>query len=270
VVTNLPDLPPAPTALATPADTTGEFEALATEHAQAYRLPVGALVHPETVALPDPHAETQTPDRSALARADRKFRFGFAGFFASVVGFIPATTPDSGGVMAAAGVSALAVSGAWLIFAGRSREDALREINNACQKPVLAVPADVAAAYRAYQSAPAALRKAHAAEAVTGAVEDQSAYMDTLLVEAARLHAMDASATPEGLAVRDTMVRLAAQAQALATLAERNRALINAATLTTPMLLVQQPTSETFHAAAAIMDEETALVRGVLNAPDHP
>lgn len=244
-----------------------EFEALVVEHVEAYRLTGGVLVHPANKVLPDPHAETPKPDRAPLRQADLRTRTSMGGFFASFTGCATALGMESVALGWTAGI-ALAVTAFSSSYFAFKRDKVVEEFNASLQKPTVTVPADVGSAYRAYQSAPALLRKAHASEAVVGSVEDQSAYVDTLLVEAGRLHALDASATPEGLAVRDTMIRLAAHAQALVTMAQRQRALVNAATLTTPMLLAHQPSPQTFTDAAAIMGEETALVRDILAGPE--
>lgn len=260
------DMPDTDSVVASPEtapDASADFDALVAQHVEQYRPPVGALVHPETVTVVDPYA---TVDEAVSAQVDH--HDAWTGLFLAMTLTVFVVGCGAGAFMeslvtiwASMGVTIAAAASLPIWWDARAMAAWVANRPN-----MLSVPADVGAAYTAYTSAPAALRKTGANETVIASVEAHSSYADGLLAEAHRLHDIDASATPEGLAVRDALVDLAAQAQTLTTLAQRHRAMVDAATLTTPMLLAHRPDRSVFRQAAETMTEETVFVRGILDA----
>lgn len=240
-----------------------EFDVLLTEHLTAYRLPAGHLVHPQSVQVLDPYAtaDPQVTDRKRrLGNWADLYMLGVPASGVAAGACVGIGTEPSPVFILPWMAALLAASvGCWITS---SRLDTLERDS---MPATMTVPADVAAAYDAYRSAPLLLRKAGAAEAAVAQVEAHLGYMDDLLVEAARLHAIGASATDEAFGVRDTMVRLAANAQTLTVLAERHRVAIAATALTTPSLLARQPDESGFKTTGAAMAEETTYVRGILD-----
>lgn len=273
----LPAMDTATTVTALDAPTAGsdEFDALVTQHVEGYRLPMGTLAHPKAVQVADPQ---HRPDPEAVAAIDREARRILRSFVGGLVGIGSSVgamvTGDAGWLGAgqttllvgAGGAYASVIGAFWLGSHFETREMRARR---ATRPNMLTVPADVAAAYRAFTETPQKLRALNASESVVGAVEAQAGYAEALLAEAAALHAADASTTHEAFAVRDTLVQMAAHAQSLVVLAQRHHAMVNAAAASTPMLLRRRPDVAVLAAAAQTITEETSLVRALLDgAPD--
>lgn len=151
----------------------------------------------------------------------------------------------------------------WWAFKEREGRAALALVDEPLRR--LGVPADVGAAYRAYLEVPNQLRVAQAAEDTVGVIEGQIPHMEDLLVEAARLHRLDGSATEPALAVREQMVSLIAQAQSLVVLAQRHQCAIADAEASTALVLGRGPDPSTMSHLADKMIDDTVWVRGILD-----
>ena len=130
----------------------------------------------------------------------------------------------------------------------------------------MCVPIGVAIAYHTLIEAPGRLRALGASETAVAAVEEQIGYAEELLLEASRLHGMDATQTTEGAAVAEIMYNLGARAQELVTMAEQRATTIAAASLTTGLLLDRAPDLGGLDSAVAELHHETEFVTDVLHA----
>jgi hypothetical protein len=243
-----------------------KFDALVARHVEGYRPPSGALVHPTTVKVADPH---HVDDEALLASSRHYDRRGWQAWLAGVL-LLTASIVAAiafGNAVLALSLQSVALASIVGAFRCSARMEGLKRSATAKQ---LQVPSDVATAYRNYRDAPRSLRRAGADETVVAGVEEHLPYADDLLVEAARLHAVGASTTEEALAVRDALVRLAANAQTLTVLAQRRKVMIEAAALATPSLLMRHPDEGGFTRMGNSMMVETEFVREVLDGPTTP
>jgi hypothetical protein len=244
---------------------------------------MGSLVHPDTVTVLDPHHKRSAQQAAEQVEAQAQWekmnrREGVVGgtmlfsLLASMFGYLFLLPNDIGGIAAASGLFAAAFipvgPGLYVmhrVTAGREALDLVRYPT----LPKVTVPADVAAAYSAYLEVPQQLRVAHAAEATVAAVEAHIPSMEDLLAEAGRLHALNASASEEGLALRDLMVQRAAKAQSLVVLAQRHQSAINDADASTLLVLGRAGDDTTLDTMGEQMIDETFWVRSILDGnPD--
>lgn len=247
-----------------------EFETLTAAHIEQYRPPTGYLTHPDSVGVSDPH-NTLTPDRVAaqavVSRGRRAPSIVGAATILIAIGEVTVMLtlgPASVVVLAGTLVVMLVVMFGVGLIAMLSDKHYTRMIK-AAEPCSLSVPADVGAAYAAYRQTPAQLRTASAGEDVAAVVEARMGHMEDLLVEAARLHALDADATEDGLAVREQMITHAAKAQSLLVMAQRKAVAIADADAGTALVLGRGADDTAFEDAGAQLAEETEFVREVLN-----
>lgn len=253
----------------------GEFEALVAQHVEGYRLPMGTLAHPKVTHLTDPAHRPDPAMEAAIKCERRRTLLSLLGAWVGFSGGAGVTALGYAGWIGGGDITMGIATGAAFVsvvagtVTGNHFEKRENRARRAAKPRALTVPADVAAAYTAFAQVPARLRALDANESAVGAVEEQAGYAEALLAEAAALHAADASATHEALAVRDTLVQMAAHAQSLVVLAQRHHTMVNAAAVSTPMLLSRRPDAGVLAAAAQTITEETALVRDLLDgAPD--
>jgi hypothetical protein len=266
-----------------------EFETLTAAHIEQYRPPTGSLTHPKSVTVVDPY-DVDTPERAA-ARLAHSTRWDMDTFFAGAAAmFVIATVPNvflvpviefvfGPLVDAPVGSNERTISRLFMLFVLNSlpalalvvhavrRNRTTPRYDDALVAPLrmLSVPADVATAYAAFREAPTQLRAASAGEDVVAVVEARMGHMEDLLVEAARLHALDADATEDGLAVREQMITHAAKAQSLLVMAQRKAVAIADADAGTALVLGRGADDTAFEDAGAQLAEETEFVREVLN-----
>lgn len=243
------------------------FEALTAAHLEQYRPPTGALTHPDTMAVANPY-DADTPDRAAAraiaVRGQRRANISLGATLTTGVGAMGAIA-----VLGTVNPAIFGFSATLFIFfvclTGVSFECHYDRKVEATKAPPVSVPADVGAAYTAFQHAPSRLRSAGADENTVGVVEARMGHMDDLLVEAARLHALGADASEDGLAVRERMITHAAKAQSLLVLAQRQSAAIADADAGTALVLGRGVDDDGFDQAGVRLVEDTEFVRGVLN-----
>lgn len=265
-----------------------EFETLTAAHLEQYRPPTGAITHPDTKRVLDP-TDVDTPERAAarLAVKSRWDPFGVVvgGVFLLLYGamfsilavllgenlFGPLVdAPVGSDARTNARVAALIPMAALFplafAFYARSRNKKIDQfVPLAAPLRTLTVPADVASAYTAFCKTPEQLRARNAGEDAVAVVEARMGHMEDLLVEAARLHALGADATKDGLAVREQMITHAAKAQSLVVMAQRKAMAIADADAGTALVLARGADDGEFEQAGAQLAEDTTFVRDVLD-----
>lgn len=131
-------------------------------------------------------------------------------------------------------------------------------------RATLRVPAAVGRAHDDYVGAVARLRAVNASEQVVAGVEAQVGYAGELLHEAARFHAAGASDSRQATVVRETLIDLAAHANALVAAAVEHHREVEVAALADPLLLDRAPDAGDFVALShLIADESTAALAAI-------
>ena len=134
------------------------------------------------------------------------------------------------------------------------------------KRRIVRVRKDVGTAYEDYIHTIARLRTVDASEVVVAGIEAQAGFAVDLLHESVRLHAAGASASVEAVAVRDTMLGLAANAMTLAQMAERQHREVTATAVADPLLLSRTPDVSGFAALSHIITDETQAAHMALTA----
>lgn len=261
--------PQQPQAAALPQET---FEEIVARNIVAYRPPEGR-VDPTPALVANPAVPQAARDLHARHQGAGSLSVGgvgmiMLGLVTMIVSFAlredgVVTGQVTLGLMIALGFALMGLGAAWDVgVLPRQAQRAVEALSKGAPLH-LSVPKDVGAAYTKFGDALATLRASTANDSVVAEVEAHQATMDDMVCEAARLRAKDASDSMEGIALRDRMVRQAAQVQALVEMDRRRHHLALASGEAATLLALPEAR---YDRAANIIEAETVRLSAVLDA----